>query len=249
MNARGQLAQGALLNTSVFFESEFFTDYNDCRELAEKALQEHGPTPRIVWGYLRYHIYECRFNHHSHTRAPNPENISKVIKAAFTMLSYLDNRKLARALTRLTCLAAATLHLETKPCSQTLERVHTWLDTYEALLPRSSEEYERWCSEMFYSQARVRCKAWEIAQKNPRNAETDFAFISDCVYPSDLEWATDPIVVLDDFQSWARQEIVERNAARTSIFCTDSSTNPLHSIGPNLTTVEEGRALASQLLL
>lgn len=165
------------------------------------------------------------------------------------MLDYLDNRKLAQALTRIACVAAATMALETEPSEQTLGKVKDWLDHYESLRTESKEEYEEWGSETFYLQARVRAKSWALAKRKNRDADADFAFVADCLYPSDLEWAIDPVVVLDDFQEWARREIVERNVTRASIFCTCIPTTSFNEVASDtMKPIDIGRLLAKRLI-
>ncbi len=249
MKAQNQESELSPASPAVFLEREFFINYEANRRLSEQALAQFGPTPQIVWGYLRFHIYECRFTNPENEKRGSQTEISQTVRLAFGMLDYLDNRKLSRALSRLSCITAATLALETEPDAETLAKAEAWLDTYEELQGESSEDYELWCSDTFYQQARVRVMSWKLAKKKSRNADSDFAFVADCLYPSDLEWAMDPVVVLDDFQEWARKEIVERNVTRASIFRKAIRTNSFNQVPQNnMMPIVIGRLLAAQLI-
>lgn len=217
------------LDTSAFFEE--FHD-GSCRDKAQHAFEQFGPEPEIIWGFLRYHLFECRWTVPSHGIAswhaptPSPKQLAKVIDAGLGMLDEVADSKLGRALTRLVCVAAATFHLETEPDKETLKRASKWLDRYKSLNTQGFEPYEdEWIND-FYSEARGRIRAWQAVQATPRDATSDFSFIADYLEPADLEWALDPLVVLPEFQAWARREIVDRKHTQRS--------EPLRDLRPDM---------------
>lgn len=224
------------------------------RRVAEAHLQRYPRDPVVLYAYIAGHIRDTiKWSFGCGDRSRYPWALGRALTIAFEVLAQPESEAapIRPALARVTNVAAALLALEDRPDAASLEQAGKRLDAYKALDAQPFQDYEReeWFPDSHYRAARGRLRAWQAVLQDEKNEQADFAFIADYIESRDLRWAFDPLVVLPEFQLWARREIRERRSTRATgsieFDCVDSYRNHATLPEKQMPALIVGRLLAA----